>query len=155
MTDWGAEKLQTQIDELTLVERPRIAAEVAAARGSGNEADRSALRNAQHELAQCDRELEYLGELMRTAEIVPARSGVADRVAFGTTVKVRDRYLQREETYQIVGVYESQPDQGLISWISPIAKALKGKGVGETVEIALPDGVRLLKIVTVTHSTQP
>ena len=151
MTHWGVKALQNEIDQLAQVDRSSVAAAVAEARGSGSEANQSDLKAAQYDLAMLDRRLTYLGELMRTSEVVRPTKGLAERVAFGATVLVYDKMDQNEESYQIVGVYESDPQDGLISWISPIATALKGKGVGETVSIALPGGERILKILSIAY----
>ena len=151
MTDWGVKSLQDEIDQLTRVDRARAAAAVAQARGSGNEASRSDLKTAQYDMAMLDRKLEYLGELMRTSEVVRPTRGPAERVAFGATVRVYDKMDQNEQSYQVVGVYESDPEKGLISWVSPIAAALKGKVIGETVAIALPGGERILKILSIVQ----
>jgi transcription elongation factor GreB len=51
--------------------------------------------------------------------------------------------------YKIVGIYESNPEEGLISWVSPIAKALIGKRVGDVVDIDLPAAKRKLEIVSI------
>jgi len=151
MTAWGAAKLREEIDRVTLTERSEAAAAVAQARGSGGEGSRSDLKTAQYDMAMVERELEYLGELMRTSEVVESTRGPAERVAFGATVRVYDKMDQNEQIYQIVGVYESDPENGLISWVSPIARALKGKVVGETVAIALPGGERILKILSIVQ----
>jgi transcription elongation factor GreB len=152
MTARGLDKLKADIEQLASTDRPRLATAVLNARGSGDESGTALLKAAQHDLAVLDRRLEYLGELMRTAEVVHPPRGVADRVTFGATVRVYDKMERTEESYRIVGVYESDPEQGVVSWISPIATALKGKAIGEIVEIVLPDGIRLLKIVGIKNN---
>ena len=151
MTAGGVRKLREEIDRVTRTERQEAAAAVAQARGSGNEADRSELITAQHDMAIVECRLKYLAELMRTSEVVRPTKGPAERVAFGATVRAYDKMDQSEQIYQIVGVYESDPERGSISWISPIATALKGKVVGETVAIALPGGERILKILSIVQ----
>ena len=68
---------------------------------------------------------------------------------FGMTVSVQVVSTDEATEYTIVGVYESNPEEGLISWVSPIAKSLIGKSVGDVVEIDLPSKKRRLKVVSI------
>jgi transcription elongation GreA/GreB family factor len=77
------------------------------------------------------RDMRYLSERVRTAQVVAAPDG-ADTVAFGSTVTF-SRADGREQTYQIVGEDEADPKAGSISFVSPVARAVMGKGVGDVV----------------------
>lgn len=79
------------------------------------------------------RDLRYLAERLRTAQLVPAPSG-SDIVAFGSTVTFA-RDDGRVQTYTIVGEDEADPRSGSISYASPIAGALMGKGIGDLVNL--------------------
>jgi transcription elongation GreA/GreB family factor len=84
--------------------------------------------------AAIERDLRYWRQRHATAEVVPAPSGT-DTVRFGSTVTiVRDD--GREQTWRIVGEDEADPARGTLSYVSPLAIALTGKGVGDTVEVA-------------------
>jgi transcription elongation GreA/GreB family factor len=80
------------------------------------------------------REVRYLSERLRTAQLVPSPAS-ADTVAFGSTVTFR-REDGRVQTYRIVGEDEADPKAGSISFVSPVAKSLLGKAVGDAVESA-------------------
>ena len=73
------------------------------------------------------------------------------KVAFGAVVVVRDQNDQ-DESFQIVGIDESMPEKGAISWISPLARALLSRRAGEKVRFRAPDGARELTIVSVDYS---
>jgi len=79
------------------------------------------------------RDLRYFSERVRTAQVVPPPE-TADVVAFGTTVRF-ERADGRVQKYRIVGEDEADPKAGTISWASPIARALMGKGVGDVVSV--------------------
>jgi transcription elongation GreA/GreB family factor len=79
------------------------------------------------------RDLRYFTDRLRTAQLLPA-PGSADTVAFGITVTFR-RDDGRVQTYRIVGEDEAEPKTGSISFASPIARALMGKGVGDVVSL--------------------
>lgn len=94
------------------------------------------LKNADDERLQRDRRY-WLSRQATMEQIAPHRS--PDRVSFGTFVTIRRR--GRESQVQIVGQDEADPTQNLISWTSPLARAIDGAAIGETVELEL--GVRV------------
>jgi transcription elongation factor GreB len=69
-----------------------------------------------------------------------------DKVAFGVTVRIRDQNSE-EETYRIVGVDEAEPENNSISWLSPLARGLLSRKVGDTVQFRTPAGARELTIL--------
>ena len=82
-------------------------------------------------------------------EVVPPPAREPDRVVFGTTVTVREAG-GTEKKYRIVGIDESDPTRGWVSWISPLARALVGKRQGELARVKLPAGEELLTVVAIT-----
>ncbi|WP_224701484.1 transcription elongation factor GreA [Devosia aquimaris] len=89
------------------------------------------------------RDLRYFAERVRTAQLVPASESPGE-VAFGSTVTF-ERDDDRRQSYRIVGEDEADPKAGTISYVSPIARALIGKAVGEVVSV----GAMELEIVAV------
>ncbi len=87
---------------------------------------------------------------LQTAVITAPPTAATDVVQFGATVKVRERSGD-ETTYRIVGVDETDLDRNLVSWLSPIAKALLNRRVGETVRLKLPLGEEQLTILSVSY----
>lgn len=83
------------------------------------------------------RDLRYFSERLRTAQLIDDPK-TTDKVAFGHTVTfARDDGTER--TYRIVGEDEADPKAGTISWVSPVARALNGKSVGDVVTVADQD----------------
>ena len=90
------------------------------------------------------RDLRYFAERVRTAQVVPYPTS-ADAVAFGSTVTF-SRDDGRVQTYRIVGEDEADPKAGSISYVSPVARMLMGKAVGDVVSV----GDQELEIVAIS-----
>jgi transcription elongation factor GreB len=100
-------------------------------------------------LREVDRRIEYLSRMRALMEVVSPPGSDPERVVFGTTVTVRESGGS-ERTYRIVGVDESDPSRGWVSWISPLARALVGKKRGEHVRVKLPAREETLAILSIT-----
>ena len=125
VTPQGAQRLRTELEKLLALKSPR--------------------------LREVDRRIEYLSRMRAVMEVVVPSTGVPDRVVFGTTVTVREAGGV-EKTYRIVGVDESDPARGWVSWISPLARALLSRRPGEKVLFRSPAGGEELTILTVRYS---
>jgi len=85
------------------------------------------------------------------AQVIDAAKLTGDTVVFGATIRLLDEDTEDEETYQIVGDFESDVKKGKISNKSPIARALIGKSEGDSVEVAAPGGTRSYEILKVDY----
>ncbi len=143
MTGEGAAGLAAELRLLSETERPRAAAALAAAKATD---PAEAIRH----LSEIERRIAYLSRMRSNLEVV-ALPATAERVVFGLVVRVvEDRAGGgKEEEYRIVGVDESDPDRGLLSWASPVARALIGHRVGDSVVAALPKGERRMTIAEI------
>lgn len=142
MTPAGAERLQAELRELTDGDRPRLAAAIARLSSPEGRGTEDTLRR---QLRKVDRRVEYLTRMMAILEIVDPAKQKSNRVVFGAKVTVSGDHGE-EQTYQIVGVDESEPEQGRISWISPVAKALIGALPNDEVKVRLPSGESRLRV---------
>ena len=98
-----------------------------------------------------DRRISFLTKRLETAVIVdPAEQRNVEQVFFAATVTVCDAE-GNEATYQIVGIDEANASQGMISWISPLARALLKAREGDTVRFDSPGGLRELDIIEVRY----
>ncbi len=141
ITPGGAARLRAQLDHLVRKERP---AELDRAGPEGEPARKKKQR-------QIDRRIRLLGERIANFEVIDPARGNTDRVSFGASVTVCDEE-GIEKTYQICGVDETDPDNGKISWISPIARALQSREVGDEVRLQLPRGTVLLEVVRIQYA---
>jgi transcription elongation factor GreB len=148
MTPAGAEKLQAELGKLVNSVRPKLVAAVARTTAGSGTTDTDALRQERRSLRKVDRRIEYLNRMMAIGEIIDPAEQATDRVVFGATVTVSDQHND-QRTYQIVGVDESDPEIGKVSWISPVAKALTGTRLGEEVKVVLPGGESRLRVTKI------
>ena len=101
-------------------------------------------------LAQIERELRWLeGRLERAIPVDPARQP-HDAVAFGAIVEVEDEDGARRR-FAIVGEDEADPESGKVSWISPLARAARGAGVGDAITWRRPSGDLELEILAIEY----
>jgi transcription elongation factor GreB len=87
---------------------------------------------------------------MSSLEVVDPADQDPGRVLFGAQVTISEKEAG-EQAYRIVGVEESDPAQGRLSWISPVARALIGSRVGDVVNLELPGGRRVLKVLSIEY----
>ena len=90
-----------------------------------------------------------LESMISRAEIIDVSKLSGDRIKFGATVKLVDEDTEEEKTYQIVGEPEADVRSGRVSITSPIARALMGKTVGDTVEVTTPGGGKSYEVIKV------
>jgi transcription elongation factor GreB len=140
MTPKGAERLRAELAELQR-ERPRLIAAIGQIGGS----ERDVRAEQRRRMREMDRRIEYLSRMSSNIEVIDPAQQRGDRVVFGATVTVREK-SGAERAYQIVGVDEADPENGRVSWISPIARALISARVGDTVTLKLPAGETSLTI---------
>ena len=99
-------------------------------------------------LREVERRIDYLSRMTAIMEVVIPAAQPPERVVFGATVTVREKE-RGERTYRIVGVDESDPSRGWVSWVSPLARALIGRKAGDSVKVILPAGEEHLSIVSI------
>lgn len=101
----------------------------------------------------CSRRIRFLMQRMDLAVIVdPAAQQGLEKVFFGAWVTLLLLNDDREHTYRIVGKDELQPSLGYISWVSPLARALLGKQIGDTVKVSVPAGEEEYEIIDVQYN---
>jgi transcription elongation factor GreB len=150
MTPEGAERARGELAALAGVERPRVAGTINRLTAPSAGVDRDELSEQRRRLLEIDRRIEYLETMVGRIEVIDPGEQQADRVLFGAQVTLEEPGL-RSERYRIVGIDESDPSAGRISWISPLAKALLGRREGEAVTLKLPDGEKRLRILKVEY----
>lgn len=139
MTRRGFEKLAAEHDELLLVERPKVVLGVQTAAAEGDRSENAEYIYGKKRLREIDKRLRYLGGLLKDVKLVDPEHLEGEKVCFGSTVTVTDEEgLAR--SYTIVGEGEADMQGKEISWISPVAKALLGKKIGDLVTVRRPAG---------------
>ncbi len=136
MTKRGAERLQKELNNLKNVERPAIIAAIAEAREHGDLSENAEYHAAREKQSFIEGRIQELEYAVSCAEVIDTSLLKNDAIVFGATVVLMNEDTKEEKTYQIVGQYEADLDRGLISVLSPMARALIGKSEGDDVQIA-------------------
>jgi transcription elongation factor GreA len=151
MTKFGYERLSSEFNHLKTVERPAIVKAIEEAVELGDLKENAEYHAAKERQGHIDARLHELSDLIANARIVDPSELEHARVSFGSTVVLCDMDSDEEMTYVIVGGCESNPDLGLISFNSPLAKQLLGKEEGDEVKAKLPGGVREYEVLEVKY----
>src|SRR4051795_7752568 len=149
MTAAGHAALEAELRERQQVQRPRIIQAISEARTHGDLSENAEYHAAKEAQGLNEGRIMELESLIARAEIIDVSKLKGDRVKFGATVKLIDEDTEEEKTYQIVGEPEADVRSGRVSVTSPIARALMGKAVGDTVEVNTPGGGKSYEIVDV------
>jgi transcription elongation factor GreB len=151
VTPAGHERLKKELLKLLNVERPEVVSIVSWAASNGDRSENGDYLYGKRRLREIDRRIRFLTRRLETACVVdPEQREPTDQVFFGATVQcIRDGSQSYE--VRIVGVDEADAPRGLISWISPLAKALIKAREGDTVMLRTPNGVEQIEIVAVQY----
>lgn len=149
MTAAGKEKLEQELENLKTVKRPEVIERIKIARGFGDLSENSEYESAKDEQSQLESRIVTIQTQLRYAEIIDAGAVANDEVSIGKKVTFVEVGDTEEETYEIVGAAEADAFNGKISNESPIATAMIGKKVGDTVKVTTPGGDMDVKIVKV------
>jgi transcription elongation factor GreA len=150
MTPSGLAKLQAELRQLKSVERPEVVKAIAEAREHGDLSENAEYHAARERQSFIEGRVGELEDAISRAEVIDTKKLDGDTVTFGTTIAVADEETDEESSYTIVGPYEADISKGLISTSSPIARAMIGKRVGDSVEVATPRGHKSYEILSIS-----
>lgn len=151
MTLFGYNKLQAEVKDLKEVKRPRCVKDIEEALEHGDLKENAEYHAAKEMQKNIDNRLGELQEILGNAQIVDPKELAHTKVSFGSTVVMTDLNTDEEATYTIVGGCESNPDMGLISFGSPLAKQLLGCEEGDEIKVRLPGGEKEFEIDEVKY----
>jgi len=152
LTVKGAEKLRAELEELKSVVRPRIIASIATAREHGDLKENAEYHAAKEQQSFTEGRISEIEGKLSNAQIIDITKVDANgKVVFGATVEIEDIESEKKVIYQIVGEDEANIKEGRVSIGSPIARALIGKEVGDTVTVKTPSGDVDYEIISVEY----
>jgi transcription elongation factor GreB len=152
ITPQGHAAIEAEFHELLKVERPALVKVVSWAAGNGDRSENGDYIYGKRRLRQIDSRLRFLMQRMDLAIIVdPATQQGLDKVFFGAWVTLYSLKNETEHVYRIVGKDELEPSIGYISWVSPLARALLGKQVGDIIKVEVPAGEEQYEIIEVQY----
>jgi len=153
MTREGYDKLKAELDRMRNVEMIEVTKRVAAARDMGDLSENAEYHAAREDQGMLEARIRDLSDRLAHAVIVDMSSLPKDMVAFGSRVKVMDLDIDEEETFELVGPGQENPDKGRILTTSPIGQGLIGRKKGEEVEIQVPRGTIRFKILEISTAS--
>jgi transcription elongation factor GreB len=151
ITDEGYRKLREELDNLFRVERPRVVKGVADAAAEGDRSENAEYIYGKKKLREIDKRIEFLTKRVDVLSVVTEypKNGT-DKIFFGAFVELEDDD-GRALSYRIVGADESDAERGYISIESPVARALMGKRLGESVTVQRPKGEVTFSVLSVRY----
>lgn len=149
MTADGYSRLQEELKRLKTIDRPAIIRAIAEARDHGDLSENAEYHAARERQSFIEGRVMELEDKIARAEVIDVSKLSGSVVKFGATVTLADEETDEEAVYQIVGEDEADISLGRLSVTSPLARALIGKSIGESVEVTTPRGARAYEVVTV------
>jgi transcription elongation factor GreA len=151
MTAAGFERLEKELRQLKMVDRPAVIEAISEARAHGDLKENAEYHAAKEKQSFIEGRLQELDAVISRAEIIDIKALSADSIKFGATVTVVDEETEEKITYQIVGDYEADIKRNLISTSAPIGRALIGKKKGASVEVITPKGPRFYEVLEIIY----
>ena len=140
ITNNGFEKLELELKNLKTVERPSVIKSIAEAREHGDLSENAEYHAAKEKQSFIEGRIADLENKISRAEVIKTEKLSGDKIIFGATVTLGDLENKKKIIYQIVGTEEADVENGKVSISSPLAKALLGKKIDDTVEVYSPGG---------------
>ncbi len=151
ITPAGYAAMKARYDHLLGTERPAIVEIVSWAAGNGDRSENGDYLYGRKKMREIDRELAHLARRMKAVRVVdPAAQVDRSRVFFGAQVEIADEDDNRQ-TVTLVGDDEQDAGAGRIGWNSPLARALRGAGVGDVRVVSLPSGTREWEVMAIAY----
>lgn len=152
MTVRGADLLREELRRLKSEERPRIIQAIAEARAHGDLKENAEYHAAKEQQGFVEGRIKEIEAKLSNIQVIDVTTVDAKgRVVFGSTVELLDEQTGQEIVYKIVGEDEADIKTGLISFTSPIARALIGKNEGDEVRFSAPGGEKHYEVIAVRY----
>lgn len=149
MTSEGYQRLEEELRHLKLNERPAIIRAIAEAREHGDLSENAEYHAARERQSFVEGRVAELEDKIARAEVIDVTKLSGKQVMFGATITVVDEDTDEKNSYQIVGPDEADVKAKRLSITSPLARAVIGKKVGDTVEVTTPNGSKSYEILKV------
>ena len=149
MTARGYEQLKVDLKQLKTVERPKNVKEIEEARAHGDLSENAEYHAAKEKQGQLEARIAQIEDRIARAQVIELKGDAPESIRFGCTVRLEDIETGEEVRYRIVGEDEADVSQGLISVTSPVARALVGKAVDDTVAVKVPKGSREFDVLEI------
>ena len=151
ITPTGIAAMRAELDQLRRVERPEVVATVSWAAGNGDRSENGDYIYGKKRLRQIDGRIRRLLKRLEIAEVVdPLAQPDKEKIFFGATVTYEDQH-GKDRTIRIVGTDEARIEDNEVRWVSPIARALMRKSVGDVASLRAPDGEVEVEVLEIAY----
>ncbi|PUB15582.1 transcription elongation factor GreA [Yoonia sediminilitoris] len=151
LTRAGFNKLDAELKHLKTVERPAIIRAISEAREHGDLSENAEYHSAKEKQSFIEGRVKELEGVISLADVIDVAK-LSGTIKFGATVELVDEDTDEEKTYQIVGEYEADIENGKLNMQSPLSRALIGKEEGDSVDVRTPGGTRSYEILKITFA---
>ena len=152
MTVEGAAKLRGELTHLKRVVRPSVTRSIAEAREHGDLRENAEYHAAKEQQGFTEGRIQEIEAKLSDAQVIDVtKISPSGKIVFGCTVTLLEHDSHQEVRYKIVGEDEADIKEDKISVLSPMARAMVGKSLGDTVVVKSPDGEREYEVDTVEH----
>jgi len=151
MTASGLVALEEELRQLKFVERHEVIKAIEVAREHGDLSENAEYHAAREKQSFIEGRVLELESVISLADVIDPGKLSGEIVRFGATVKLVDEDTDDESTFQIVGTYEANIENGKLSITSPTARALIGKSLGDSVDVTTPGGSKSYEIMAVDY----
>jgi len=151
MTSSGYNDLDMELKKLRSIERPAIIKAIAEAREHGDLSENAEYHSAREKQSFIEGRIKELESIIGLADIIDI-SKLSGAIKFGASVKLVDEDSDLEVTYKFVGEFEADLEKNLLNIKSPLARALIGKDVGDSVDVKTPGGVKSYEVLKITYA---
>jgi transcription elongation factor GreA len=149
ITKQGLERLRQELQHILTVERPHNIKAIEEARSHGDLSENAEYHAAKERQGILEAKINDLQMAISRSDVIEINNQNLDTVVFGVTVELRNLVTDENVAYQLVGPYESDPNSGRISIVSPLGSALIGKEEGDEVTLRTPGGVQEFEILEI------
>ena len=143
--------LEEELKKLKSEDRPNVIKAIAEAREHGDLSENAEYHAAKEQQSFIEGRILELEDKLRRAEVIDTSSISSEKIVFGATISLIDENTDKELTYKIVGVDETNVEKGLISVSSPVARSLMGKMAGDIAEVNTPGGKIFYEITKIEY----
>jgi len=148
-TKEGLEKLRQELHTIITIDRPKNIKAIEEARSHGDLNENAEYHAAKERQSFLEAKINELEMAISRSEVIEISNEPAENIIFGSTVELKNLVNNQTVTYQLVGPYESNPEDGKISITSPLGKALIGNEEGDYIKLKTPGGVQEFEILEI------
>ena len=149
LTEAGRKKLTAELDELKNVKRKEVAGRLKEAISYGDLMENSEYDDAKNEQARVEHRIDQIETMLSRAKVIDRRHVKTKEIGVGSLVEIKQVGSGKKQEYRIVGPAEANPENHMVSFESPVGRALMGLKVGDTAMVSAPAGQIKYRVISI------